>query len=437
MLTQKEQQEAEKIEIRSDDVQEILGQVPKWIVRWGTTVIFVVTFILVAGSGLFRFPDIQPAAITLTTENPPAHLLARTSGKIVKLFVEDKQKVKAGDFIALIESAAVFGDVMEVEELLGGFKADMESGRHISFNDNYSLGEIQSYFASFLKNYQDYRKFISLDYHQKKIKGLRSELAKYDVYYSQLNEQSAVLNKELALARKQFGRDSLLYKQGVLSASDYEKSQGALLGKEYAYKETLTALATAEIETGALNRGILDLELDEANRKSEIQNRLYEAYDRLMAETDIWKQKYLLVAPVEGIVTFNRFWSANQNVGEGDEVFTILPEAPGEIVGKIELSVQGAGKVKAGQKVNIKFASYPHMEFGMVRGEVTSISLVPSRDFYTARVKLTGGLVTNYGYTIKFQQEMPGMAEIITENMSLLKRIFNPAKSIIKRQGLK
>ncbi len=436
MLTQKEQQEAEKIEIRSDDVREILGQVPRWIVRWGTSVIFIVTFIIIAGSGLFRFPDIQPAAITLTTENPPAHLRARTSGKIVKLFVEDKQEVGAGDFIALLESAAVFADVMEVEKLLVGFRANMENGQYISFNGDYSLGEIQSCFASFLKNYQDYRKFINLDYHQKKIRSLKSELAKYDVYYVQLSEQSAVLRKELALAGNQFERDSLLYKQGVLSAADYEKSQSTLLGKEYTYKETLTALATAKIETGKLNQDILDMDLDESNKKSEIQNRLYEAYDRLMAETDIWKQKYLLTAPVEGIVTFNRFWSVNQNVVEGDEVFTILPEDPGEIVGKIDLSVQGAGKVKAGQKVNIKFVSYPHMEFGMVRGEVTSISLVPSHDFYTARVKLTNGLVTNYGYTIKFQQEMPGMAEIITDNMSLLKRIFNPAKSVIKRQGL-
>jgi multidrug resistance efflux pump len=435
MLTQKEKQEAEKIEIRSDDVREILGQVPRWIVRWGTTVIFVVTLILIAGSGLFRFPDIQPASITLTTENPPAHLRARTSGKIVKLFVEDKQKVGAGDHVALLESAADYNDVISIEKLLVGFRANMENGQYVSFNNDYSLGEIQSHFASFLKNYEDYLKFINLDYHRKKIKSLKSELAKYDIYYSQLSEQSEVLKKELALAKKQFERDSLLYKQGVLSAADYEKSQGALLGKEYTYKETLTALATAKIETGKLNQEILDMELDESNKKSEIRNRLYEAYDRLMAEIDIWKQKYLLTTPVEGIVTFNKFWSANQNVIEGEEVFTVLPEDPGEIVGKIDLSVQGAGKVRSGQKVNIKFASYPHMEFGMVRGEVTSISLVPSEDFYTARVKLTNGLVTNYGYTIKFQQEMPGMAEIITDNMSLLRRIFNPAKSVIKRQG--
>jgi multidrug resistance efflux pump len=437
MLTKKEQQEAEKIEIRSDEVKEILGQVPKWIVRWGTTLIFIIAVIFIAGSGLFKYPDIQPATIILTTENPPADLIAKTNGKIVRLFVEDKQKVNMNDYIALLESAAVFEHVIEVGELLKGFKANVENGQFVVINKSYSLGEIQTYFATFFKNYQDFRKFADLNYHQKKIKGIKNELAKYDDYYSQLSEESGVLKKELALARKQFERDSLLYKQGVLSASDYEKSQATLLRKEFSYKETLTGLATAKIEIGRLNQEILDLELEEANRNSEIQNRLFEAYDKLVAEIDIWKQKYLLSAPVGGIVTFNKFWSVNQNVVEGEVVFTILPEDPGEIVGKIDLSVQGAGKVKAGQKVNIKFANYPHMEFGMVRGEVTSISLVPTKDFYTVKVKLTNGLVTNYGYDIKFQQEMPGTAEIITENMSLLKRIFNPAKSVIKRQKLK
>ena len=71
------------------------------------------------------------------------------------------------------------------------------------------------------------------------------------------------------------------------------------------------------------------------NEKSEIQNILFETYDRLMAEIDIWKQKYLLITPVEGIVTFNKFWSKNQNVSEGEVVLTVLPLTTGDIVGKI------------------------------------------------------------------------------------------------------
>lgn len=434
MLTKKEQQAAEKIEIRSDEVQELLGQVPKWIIRWGTSAILMIFLLVIIGSGLFKYPEIQPSTIILTTENPPAKLVANTYGKIARLFIEDKQKVKAGDHIVLIESAADYQNVLEIEKLLKNFRQNTDKGIYPEIEKSYSLGEIQSFFASFIKSYKNYLKFININYHEKKIKGIKQELKKYDIFYLRLNEQSEVLKKELMLAKKQFGRDSILFRQGVLSSSDYEKSESSLLKKEYAYKETHTELAAAKIKVEELNQKILDFELDYANEKGEKQNILYETFDRLIAEIDIWKQKYVLITPIDGIVTFNKFWSENQNVREGEVVLTILPDTAGGVIGKINLSVKGAGKVKKGQKVNIKFANYPHMEFGMIRGEVTSISLVPDKNFYSAEVKLTNGLVTNYGNEINFQQEMPGLAEIITDDMSLLRRIFNPAKSVIKRQ---
>ena len=434
MLTKKEQQAAEKIEIRSDEVQELLGQVPKWIIRWGTSALLMIFLLVIIGSGLFKYPEIQPSTIILTTENPPAKLVANTYGKIVRLFIEDKQKVKAGDHIVLIESAADYQNVLEIEKLLKNFRQNTDKGIYPEIEKSYSLGEIQSFFASFIKSYKNYLKFININYHEKKIKGIKQELKKYDIFYLRLNEQSDVLKKELVLAKKQFGRDSILFRQGVLSSSDYEKSESSLLKKEYAYKETHTELAAAKIKVEELNQKILDFELDYANEKGEKQNILYETFDRLIAEIDIWKQKYVLITPIDGIVTFNKFWSENQNVREGEVVLTILPDTAGGVIGKINLSVKGAGKVKKGQKVNIKFANYPHMEFGMIRGEVTSISLVPDKNFYSAEVKLTNGLVTNYGNEINFQQEMPGLAEIITDDMSLLRRIFNPAKSVIKRQ---
>lgn len=434
MLTKKEQQAAEKIEIRSDEVQELLGQVPKWIIRWGTSALLMIFLLVIIGSGLFKYPEIQPSTIILTTENPPAKLVANTYGKIARLFIEDKQKVKAGDHIVLIESAADYQNVLEIEKLLKNFRQNTDKGIYPEIEKSYSLGEIQSFFASFIKSYKNYLKFININYHEKKIKGIKQELKKYDIFYLRLNEQSEVLKKELVLAKKQFGRDSILFRQGVLSSSDYEKSESSLLKKEYAYKETHTELAAAKIKVEELNQKILDFELDYANEKGEKQNILYETFDRLIAEIDIWKQKYVLITPIDGIVTFNKFWSENQNVREGEVVLTILPDTAGGVIGKINLSVKGAGKVKKGQKVNIKFANYPHMEFGMIRGEVTSISLVPDKNFYSAEVKLTNGLVTNYGNEINFQQEMPGLAEIITDDMSLLRRIFNPAKSVIKRQ---
>jgi len=60
--------EIQNIEIRSEEVQEIMGYIPHWIVRWGISSIFLVVIIIILGSYLFKYPDKISARIILTSE---------------------------------------------------------------------------------------------------------------------------------------------------------------------------------------------------------------------------------------------------------------------------------------------------------------------------------------------------------------------------------
>jgi HlyD family secretion protein len=142
----------------------------------------------------------------------------------------------------------------------------------------------------------------------------------------------------------------------------------------------------------------------------------------------------MMKAPIEGEVTFTRFWSVNQNVKQGENVFTIVPDKPSRIIGKVKLQIRGSGKVEVGQRVNIKFDNYPYMEYGMVEGRVAKISLVPNDDYYSCEVDLPNGLVTNYGTKLSFNHEISGSAEIITEDRRLLQRLFNPIRSLFRER---
>jgi HlyD family secretion protein len=92
-----------------------------------------------------------------------------------------------------------------------------------------------------------------------------------------------------------------------------------------------------------------------------------------------------------------------------------------------------SGKVKTGQTVNIKFSSYPFLEYGMVKGIVKSKSLVPSGVFYVLEIDLPDGLTTLYGKNLEFTQNMQGTAEIITDDLRLLQKIINPFRYLISR----
>jgi multidrug resistance efflux pump len=213
-----------------------------------------------------------------------------------------------------------------------------------------------------------------------------------------------------------------------------EKSHSEMLGKRNKWQEIVGLIAENNISVGRIEEQVVDLQLKQQEDQSRNINILEEALNNLNASVDSWEQTYLLVAPVSGAISFNRFWSENQNVEAGEKVLTIIPAESGSMVGKIDLPTQGAGKVKPGHQVNIQFDNYPHLQYGMVKGYVSSISEVPDGGFYMVEVILPKGLHTYYNIDIPFSQNMQGKAEILTDSMRILQRVLNPIKSAISKQ---
>jgi multidrug resistance efflux pump len=428
--------EEDTIELRSEEVQEIMGHTPRWIIRWGITLLFVIIIGLLAGSWLFKYPDVIPSRIIITTEYPPATVVAKANGKLQDLFVSDKQVVSKDQHLAMIENPARYEQISQLINKLENFQEfiiDFDTTKSIDFGNNFSLGQIQPSFAAFLKHYQAYQNFLKIKYHAKKIFSIREELKKYRLYYDRLYRQRNLLGKELELVERQFKRDSLLFEKKVIPPAEFDKSEGSLLRKKHEFEQTRINLSTTDIQISELQQDILDYELEFENQKKQFELQIIESFDNLLAQIASWEQTYLLKAPNQGVVTFTTFWTKDQNVSIGDKVITIVPEDAGEIIGKINLSLRRSGKVKVGQRVNIKLDNYPHMEFGMVGGVVKNISLVPADNFYTVEVELSDGLVTYYDINLEFDQEMQGNAEIITEDRRLLTRIVEPVRYIMER----
>jgi hypothetical protein len=147
-----------------------------------------------------------------------------------------------------------------------------------------------------------------------------------------------------------------------------------------------------------------------------------------------WELAYTLKSSVSGVVTFLQVWNENQTINVGDNVFSIIPDAKNSFVGKVKAPALNSGKIKVGQRVNIRLANYPDREFGVLKGEIKNISLVPDKDGnLLLDVALPNGLKTSYNKQIIFQQEMKGSAEIVTEDLRLIERILYQFKSIFEQ----
>lgn len=424
------------VEIRSEEVQEIMGYIPHWMIRWGITLLFAVIVVFFIGSWFFKYPDVIQSTITVTTKRPPASIMARTTGKINQLFVTDNQKVGKDQTIALLDNASNYEHLLELKEKLDALKDlaphyDMDGV--IRFEKNYSLGQLQTSYSSFSTSYRDFTHFIQLDYHNKKINALNLQMEKYQLLYKKAQRQLSIVEEEYKLSKEKFQRSQTLYKDGVISRSEFDNARSNFLQQEYSLEGSRSSLASNRIQISQLEQSILDLTLQYREQKTRLELSLNQAYANLMAQISQWEQSFLLKSPISGTAAFTKFWSTNQNVMVGDLVFTVIPEDAGEMLGKVVLPVQGSGKVKVGQKVNIKFFNYPHVDFGMVRGIIRSKSLVASDNNYVLEVALPDGLRTNYKEDLVFSQEMMGTAEIITEDMRLLERVIKPLQSVLKQ----
>lgn len=419
-----------KIEIRSAEVQDILGKPPRKIVRYGITVIFSVIVLVLIGSWFFKYPDIINAQITLTTENPPVSLNAMATGKISNLFYSENQQVVKNTCIAIIENTADYKDINQLQRILQDEPEQLPT-KHLK------LGELQSAYSNYLRLLQSYQTFRTIDYHKNKADATEKQKEDYKKYSKLLTEQLHLQKQELALAKQQLEREKTLFGKNVIAKADYEKAQKSYLQQQSAYESAKANLANNQMQINTLNSQLIDLNLQKHQETDRHKTALQEALNNLKSALKKWEQTYLLISPIDGKVTFTRIWSKNQYVKTGETVAVIIPNDSTHIIGKLEIPAKGIGKVKVGQTVNIKFDNFPHMEFGLLRGRVKNLSLVPliteQGAVYTANIALPDTLVSNYGTTIRFSQQMTGTAEIITEDIRLIQRFLQPLKSIWKK----
>jgi len=431
-----EEKQHRKIELKTDEVEEMLGRVPGWITRNGTLLFLFLIALMLFGSWAFKYPDTKKARVLVTSVNPPADIEARTSGKIARLLVSNNQVVESGEVLAMIENPADYNDVILLKEAIS-FLDTMdisEVSEEMTEMRGTRLGTIQSDYSIFLKAYRDFIEIKRLDYHQKRISLLRSELERQKELARSLAERERITEEEYNLAQRQYNRDADLFIEGVVPQADVDISQSEMLSKRNKWQEIVSLIAENNISVGRIEEQIVDLQLKQQEELSRNVNILEEALNNLKASIARWEQDYLLIAPVSGGVIFTRFWSENQNVEAGEKVLTINPTESGEIVGKINLPTEGAGKVKPGDQVFIEFDNYPHIQYGRVTGYVSNISEVPDGDYYTVEVELPTGLRTYNQLDIPFNQNMQGNAEILTDDLRVIERVLNPLRSAINKQ---
>ncbi|MEP5338173.1 MAG: HlyD family efflux transporter periplasmic adaptor subunit [Algibacter sp.] len=424
----------DNLELRSEEVQEILSNPPIWIVRWGITLIFMFTCIILTLSFIIRYPDFVTAKVLVTTKLPTEKVVSRYSGQLDKIFVNDRDSVGIGQKLAVVKNTANFSDVYTLKQIIDTLPFSLKNFKFPFNKTTYLiLGDVSSAYLSFEKSYIDYFLLKDLDPYTNQLGGNKVSLQELKNRLKSQKTQKKLLEQEYKLKQTDFERDKHLLEKGIISQRDYELKQLEFIQMQKSISAMAISISQMTEAISSANQTLKSTRINEQEDNTRFLKNLVQSYDMLKEAIRNWEYNYVLTSSINGIISFQDYWGANQFVSSGSIVFSILPTDTSKLVGKLLIPAQNAGKVSIGQKVLVKLDNYPYQQFGMLIGEVANFSISPNADSnYTVYVSLPNGTKTSYNKTFVFTQELLGNAEIITEDLSVAERLFYKFKDMFK-----
>jgi len=420
------------IQIRSEEVQEILSFVPNWMIRWGMTLVFLLILMLLAMSWFIKYPDIVPSEAIITTKIPPQKEYAKITGKIDTLFVIDNQNTVINQPLAIIENTANYNDVFFLKSIIDTIKIQKQSFIFpIGKMPILFLGDIETSFSLFENNYIQYILNKELDPFSNEAIANKITTSELNSRLRNLQSQKLLNKRELEFKQKDLKRSKYLFEKGVISEKQYETKQLEYLQAERNYKNISSSISQLRESLSNNKKTSKGTEISRIREEMKLLKNVIQSFNQLKKSVKDWEMQYLLSSKINGKVSFLNYWSQNQTVNQGDLVFTIIPNEISSFVAKLNAAAQNLGKVRIGQTVNIKLQNYPDYEFGVLKGTINNISEISNKDgLYTIDVSLPDKLITSYNNEIEFKQEMRGKAEIITKDIRLIERLFFQLKKI-------
>ena len=420
---------------KSEEINHIIGKMPS---RFGKHTLYIIIMLINAVFSfgwLIKYPEVLKGEISINTQHGKVNLIANVAGKLQLYKTTTNADVKENDYIAVIKNSAETGDVKNLKYLLASFDIHHLDYKYRSFfPENLSLGELNSKYFIFLNclyQYLDYYKEAPFE----KQKNINKKL--YTTQNQILTENESQYNRlkvKFEDATRLFERDSELNENNVLAKEDLEKSHIAMLSAEQEFRNVNKDITSNIYQIDDATNKFTVLNIQQTEKERDLKINLLNSFYDLEQSIKEWEHKYAFISTIDGKIEYLNFWKENDYVQPGQEIFALIPKEE-TVIGQVFLPEQGSGKVEVGQKVIIKLDNYPYTQYGSIKGNVQSISLVTNPQLlstnqnkinsYLVTVNLPEGLKTNYGSNLNFRFESKGTAEIITKDRRLIERLFD------------
>ena len=418
------------IEVLNEEIQEILGTPPGWILRFGTLIFLIVIVILIWLSYWIQYPDVVVSEIIVSFNDPPSKLISTKSGYLNKLHVVHNQKVKKGQLLISYNSEANYQDVLSLyEKLLQVKQTNQSSILSLSFSENYSIGELQKYLFQFLDKQNQYSlrvkgisEVTNKSDKQKQISSLENGIE----YSTNLRDNLAV---QIENTQIQLKNEEAMVKMDKLSQSELNKTRDKLTVLSSNLNATEAEIKDKQFKISNLKSDLVNLSVSSEKGREVALSEMNAAFVQFKSNVSQWISSHLIISPTDGTVQVtNKFLKSGQYVNKDEPLLIIIPPQSNKMKGIMNVPFNESGNIKRNQLVLVRLNSYPSSKYGIIEGKValsSSIALEEDGKLVSpVTVYFENGLVTTTGYRVSTKKELSGMARIITQNKRFIQRLF-------------
>jgi multidrug resistance efflux pump len=421
-------------EIISDEVKEIINYRPRWIVRNGNIVFFLVLLFLLIVTWFISYPDIINGSARLVSLNAPKMIASKSGGKLMRLFVSDGASVQKGEHLGYMENTAAYKEVMRLNDWIEQTINKTQAHNYNVLIENplpslFNLGELQASFQTFQNQLVETKELLASGYYQNKKMALQKGLLYLSRLKANSSEQKRLLEQDRNLQQKEYDAYESLEKDKVIAPLELNQYKSRLIAKEQSLKQINSQLTNGEIARHLQEKEIMDLEKQVMDQEQKFNSSLL----NLKSEVQKWVQQFVLTAPESGKLMFTSSLQENELIELGQNLFYLQPSTS-KYYAELMVAQKGFGKIKAGQRVILKAEGYPSEEYGHLNGTINYVSSMPGRrDSFLLKVTLPQSLKTNYDKEIFFRNNLLAQAQIITEERRLFTRLIGQLNTIVER----
>lgn len=254
--------------LRSEGLREFISHRPGFLIRWGIPIFFFVLAGLATGSYFIQYPDIVSARAKINSINAPKQVIAKSSGRLVKLFIADNHEIQQSDIIGYIESTASHDEVLRLSSILDTlqFFADNSRLEEIprfwkSTNQPFAhLGELQQSHQTFMQGYITFIDYLNTGFYVAKKQMLNRDLVNTKMLLQTLQQQKDLQKQDLAITVENYNVHDTLHNETLINDLEYRNQKSQLINKKMNIPQMTASIISNRNQQNTLQKEMMELD---------------------------------------------------------------------------------------------------------------------------------------------------------------------------------